>query len=177
MRKACLKGGEAHWRDAVTHAAENIGDTEARAIAVELKKPVSLSSQATTSNQAAEFDYIALHVRDLDKSTEFYRTVLGLEQVPDPFKDGRHVFIRLSPRSELHLIAGGQSDMERDIDVHFALRVTSLESVLTSLQEKRVKYFNTKRQEGVVTNRRDGVHQVYLQDPDGYWIELNDSRL
>ena len=35
-----LKAGEAHWRDAVTHAAENIGNTEAHAIAVELKKPV-----------------------------------------------------------------------------------------------------------------------------------------
>ena len=170
-----LKAGEAHWRDAVTHAAENIGNTEAHAIAVELKKPVG-SPQVTNSNPA-EFDHIALHVRDLARSAEFYHTVLGLEQVPDPFKDRRHVFFRLGPRSELHLIAGGQPHMERDIDVHFALRVASLESVLTSLQEKRVKYFSSKQEEGVVTNRPDGVHQVYLQDPDGYWVELNDSRL
>ena len=172
-----LKTGEAHWRDAITHAIENIGNTKAHAIALELKKPISLSSQATTSNRPAEFDHIALHVRDLARSAEFYHTVLGLEQVPDPFKDRRHVFFRLGPRSELHLIAGGQTDMERDIDVHFALRVASLESVLTSLQEKRVKYFSSKREEGLVTNRPDGVHQVYLQDPDGYWVEVNDSRL
>jgi quercetin dioxygenase-like cupin family protein len=31
--------GEAHWRKPVTHALENIGDTEAHALAVELKKP------------------------------------------------------------------------------------------------------------------------------------------
>jgi beta-alanine degradation protein BauB len=33
-----MKAGEAHWREAVTHAAENIGNTEAHAIALELKK-------------------------------------------------------------------------------------------------------------------------------------------
>jgi quercetin dioxygenase-like cupin family protein len=31
--------GEAHWRNPVTHALENIGNTEAHALAVELKKP------------------------------------------------------------------------------------------------------------------------------------------
>jgi beta-alanine degradation protein BauB len=32
-------GGEAHWREAVTHALENIGNTEAHALAVDLKNP------------------------------------------------------------------------------------------------------------------------------------------
>jgi len=36
--ESVLKNGEARWRDAVTHAAENIGTTEAHVIAVELKK-------------------------------------------------------------------------------------------------------------------------------------------
>jgi hypothetical protein len=31
--------GEAHWRNPVTHALENIGTTEAHALAVDLKKP------------------------------------------------------------------------------------------------------------------------------------------
>jgi beta-alanine degradation protein BauB len=37
--ESAIKAGEARWRDAVTHAAENIGATEAHVIAVELKKP------------------------------------------------------------------------------------------------------------------------------------------
>jgi hypothetical protein len=32
-------GGEAHWRGPVTHALENIGNTEAHALAVDLKNP------------------------------------------------------------------------------------------------------------------------------------------
>jgi quercetin dioxygenase-like cupin family protein len=31
--------GEAHWRSPVTHALENIGTTEAHALAIDLKKP------------------------------------------------------------------------------------------------------------------------------------------
>jgi len=33
-----VKAGEARWRDKITHAVENIGTTEARTLAVELKK-------------------------------------------------------------------------------------------------------------------------------------------
>ncbi|RYF13836.1 MAG: VOC family protein, partial [Flavobacteriales bacterium] len=28
-----------------------------------------------------------------------------------------------------------------------------------------------------VTLRPDGIHQLYLQDPDGHWIEVNDAKL
>ena len=31
--------GEAHWRNPVTHAVENIGTTEAHALAIDIKKP------------------------------------------------------------------------------------------------------------------------------------------
>ena len=31
--------GEAHWRNPVTHALENIGTTEAHALAIDIKKP------------------------------------------------------------------------------------------------------------------------------------------
>jgi quercetin dioxygenase-like cupin family protein len=35
--ESAIKGGEVFWRTPVTHALENIGDTEAHALAVELK--------------------------------------------------------------------------------------------------------------------------------------------
>src|SRR6187402_2273628 len=78
-----------------------------------------LWSQTSKSHQAPQIDHIALHVRDLTESARFYQTVIGLEKIPDPFKDDRHVFLRLSKRTELHLIAGAQRTMEHDIDVHF----------------------------------------------------------
>jgi lactoylglutathione lyase len=133
--------------------------------------------QTASPKPPAEIDHVALHVRDLQKSTEFYSGTIGLEQVADPFKDGKHVFLRLSEHTQLHLIAGAQGEMQHDMDVHFALRVQSVESFRALLDQKHVKYFSSKKEEGAMTTRPDGVQQIYLQDPDGYWVEVNDSRL
>jgi lactoylglutathione lyase len=47
---------------------------------------------------------------------------------------------------------------------------------MTHLDQMQVKYRNFKSNEKTVTQRPDGVKQVYLQDPDGYWIEVNDVK-
>jgi len=39
----------------------------------------------------------------------------------------------------------------------------------------QVKYRNFAG-DSKVTMRPDGVRQIYLQDPDGYWIEVNENR-
>jgi lactoylglutathione lyase len=40
----------------------------------------------------------------------------------------------------------------------------------------QVRYVNLKGEERKMTTRLDGVKQVYFQDPDGYWIEVNDNK-
>ena len=73
-------------------------------------------------------------------------------------------------------MAGAPKPSERDIDVHLALRVKSFSEFLNRLDQLEIRYFSTKRQEHVITVRPDGIQQVYLQDPDGYWIEINDAQ-
>ena len=46
---------------------------------------------------------------------------------------------------------------------------------MAHLDHMQVKYQNLKG-DGKVTLRPDGVNQIYLQDPDGYWIEVNDDK-
>ena len=41
--------------------------------------------------------------------------------------------------------------------------------------KKLVPYFDSKQVPQPITTRPDGVKQLYVQDPDGYWIEINDS--
>ncbi len=134
-----------------------------------------LFSQSGPPTKRPEFDHTTVHVHDLGKSGEFYEKVMGLEKIPEPFKDGRHIWFRIGAHNQLHL-AGGATDIPRqEIDVHFAFRVASLTDFMAHLDQMRVKYrsFNGA---GKVTLRPDGVHQIYLQDPDGYWIEVNDDR-
>jgi lactoylglutathione lyase len=133
-----------------------------------------LFSQSGTPSKSAEFDHYAIHVRDLAKSADFYEKVIGLERIPDPFKDGRHVWFRMGAHSQLHVVAGATEMNPQPIDVHFALRVPSMTDFTARLDKAQVKYRSFKG-DGKITDRPDGVHQTYLQDLDGYWIEINDG--
>src|ERR1700740_1663469 len=132
--------------------------------------------QSGILNSAPQFDHTALHVRDLQKSSEFYAKVMRLEKMPEPFKDGRHIWFRIGPHDQLHVIAGATDATEHPIDVHLAFRVSSLPEFMTHLDKRQVKYRSFKGDDKTVTVRPDGVKQVYLQDPDGYWIEVNDVK-
>ena len=132
-------------------------------------------STAAAQSKSPELDHDTIHVRDLEKSTAFYEKVIGLEKIAEPFKDGRHVWFRMSPHQQLHVVAGATEPSSADIEVHFAFRVGSLPDFMARLDQMQVKYRNFKG-DGKVGSRPDGVHQCYLQDPDGYWIEINDDK-
>jgi lactoylglutathione lyase len=133
-----------------------------------------LFSQSGTPGKPPEFDHIAIHVRDLGKSVEFYEKVMGLEKIPEPFKDGRHVWFRMGAHNQLHVVGGAPEPSQQPIDNHFAFRVASLTDFMARLDQMQVKYRSFKG-DGKITPRPDGVRQIYFQDPDGYWIEVNDG--
>jgi lactoylglutathione lyase len=134
-----------------------------------------LFSQSGAAHTDLEFDHIALHVHDLAKSTEFYQQVMGLEQISEPFKDGRHVWFRIGSHSQLHVISGAPADEPHRIDVHLAFHTASLSGFMARLDRMHVTYRDFKGT-GKVAPRPDGARQIYFQDPDGYWIEVNDAK-
>ena len=134
-----------------------------------------LTAQTDIPKRAPGFSHLALHVRDLQKSAEFYEKVMGLKHIPDPFKDSRHIWFQMGPHDQLHVIGGASGVSAQDIEVHFSLQVASLSDFIAHLDALHVKHRNFK-QDGLMTVRPDGVKQVYLQDPDGYWIEVNDDK-
>jgi len=145
-------------------------------LSVALFLPASLLfSQSASAKRPPELDHMTVHVRDLQKSSEFYEKVMGLEKIPDPFKDKKHNWYRMGPHEQLHVVAGATEAVPHEIDVHFAFRVSSVPDFMAHLDHMQVKYQNFKG-DGKVTLRPDGVNQIYLQDPDGYWIEVNDDK-
>lgn len=129
------------------------------------------------ATQALKFDHATVYVRDLDKSASFYEKVLGFERIPEPFKDGRHVWFRIGPHDQLHVVSGATKPANNEINVHLAFRVASVPDFTARLDNAGVKYRKSIRGDGTVaTPRPDGVNQIYFQDPDGYWIEINDDK-
>jgi lactoylglutathione lyase len=120
-------------------------------------------------------NHIALYVVDLQKSSSFYKDALMLPEIPEPFKDGKHVWLRIGPHSQLHIIQGNKAQ-EHDINTHLAFSVKNLAKFMEHLDKLNVHYGSWKGEAKQTTPRPDGVKQIYLQDPDGFWIEVNDDK-
>ena len=119
------------------------------------------------------FNHIALYVADLKKSAVFYRNVIGAEVIDDPFRDNRHVWLKIGEHNQLHLIAGAHPDPG---NFHFAFSVPSVEDFVARLRKAGAQYDDGHSGANKIRLRPDGVKQIYFQDPDGYWIEVNEDR-
>jgi len=119
-------------------------------------------------------NHVALHVADLDASVAFYSGVFGLEEIPAAAKGRR--WMSLGKGIELHLLGGRTTPVVDNRSVHLALTSENLEPIIQRLKLRGVTWTDFAGTQGVVaTARIDGVRQIFLRDPDGYWLEVNDA--
>lgn len=135
----------------------------------------ALSQSGTSSEITLSLNHIAVYVHDLKKSTAFYEDVLKLPKIDEPFKDGRHTWFTLGQAGHLHLIQGAPADIKRDKNDHLCFSVRSVENFIANLEKHHIEYTNWPGTAKAPTVRVDGVKQVYFQDPDGHWIEINND--
>jgi lactoylglutathione lyase len=136
----------------------------------------STNGQNTSMHQA-KLNHIAIYVVDLQRSAGFYRNVIGLDTIPEPFHDGKHVWFRTGPGNSLHVISGAEAPKEYFKANHLCFSVVSMDAFTGMLKKKNIPFEDfTSTKNNKVTIRPDGVKQIWLQDPDGYWIEINDAK-
>lgn len=136
---------------------------------------VSAANAQEARKDTVMLNHIAMYVHDLKKSTAFYETILRFKKADEPFKDGKHTWFDLSPSSRLHLIEGAPNDIKRDKNDHLCFSVPSVDDFIKRLEKNNVFFNNWKGEPKTFTLRVDGVKQIYFQDPDGHWIEINDD--
>jgi lactoylglutathione lyase len=115
-----------------------------------------MSQSASSPTVGLSLNHIAVYVHELNRSTDFYEKVLMLRKIDEPFKDGKHTWFTLGDAGQLHLIQGA-------------------EDFIANLDKHRIEYTNWPGTEKAPTVRVDGVKQIYFQDPDGHWIEINNE--
>jgi lactoylglutathione lyase len=113
-----------------------------------------------------QLNHVALHVADVDRSVAFYRDVLRLEPIPRPAFTFPGAWFRLGVDQELHLIG----ERTREVDSHnrgnhFALLVDNFDDWEKYLTDRQVRFAPRR-------TRPDGALQLYVIDPDGYYVEL-----
>lgn len=121
------------------------------------------------------YNHNALSVKDVNRSADFYANVLQLKEISNRTKMEGIRWFSLGEGKELHLVSVLKEPVTINKAVHFALNTTSMDAFVQRLSDLKIAYSDWPGKPNTITIRADGVKQIYLQDPDGYWIEINDT--
>lgn len=119
-------------------------------------------------------DHIALLVRDLEETRDFLTRVLGIRQIANPMGGTEILWFEIGSGQRFHVQAGDISHTHVEKRTHFALSASDLDAVLAHLAALRVAYSDMKGTPGAINVRPDGMRAVFVEDPNGYWFEIND---
>jgi hypothetical protein len=98
--------------------------------------------------------------------------VLGLDSLPEPFRDGKHAWFAIGQGKQLHIIEGATNPTDQPKRNHTCFRIASLQDFITRLTKAGFAYEDLQGTPGAIKLRPDGIQQIYFRDPDGYWVEM-----
>lgn len=130
-----------------------------------------------TGRFQASFDHYAINVDDLDRSIGFYQQVFALDEITNGTGKENIRWLSLGEGMGLHIIETDRSELRLQKGVHLAIAVARFDEFVAHLRDIGVNFETWQGVPFETNSRPDGVRQVYLQDPDGYWIEVNDGRM
>lgn len=125
----------------------------------------------TTS--AIFLNHLALSVKDLDTSIEFYKELFDLQEITNRTEIEGVRWLSLGEGKELHFISILKDSVSINKAVHIAFTTPDFDTFFTNLQNMKLDYSDWPGNSGKINIRADGVKQVYFQDPDGYLLEVN----
>ena len=118
-------------------------------------------------------NHLAISVKDVNRSAEFYTKVLKLPEIVNRSKiEGIRWFV-LGDGRELHLISVIKENVTINKALHLGLSTTSFDVFVKRLTELKIPYSDWPGKPNIINIRADGIKQIFFQDPDGYWIEVN----
>lgn len=129
----------------------------------------------TSQSFSFKIDHYSMIVEDLSETGDFYKEVLGLKDIPHPANADGFRWFSIDGSSQLHLIRKDVVAKEKNKSVHLCLSTTDLPDFINYLNKENIPFWDWPGTPGAVSNREDGVEQIYLQDPEGNWVEINNA--
>ena len=122
---------------------------------------------------SVNFNHFAISVKDADKSAEFYKNTLNLLEITNRTEINGIKWLSLGEGKELHLVSTLKDEIKINKAVHLALNTSQFDLLIAKLKSMEIEYSDWPGNLNKTNIRADGIKQVYFQDPDGYWIEVN----
>ncbi|QEF98227.1 fosfomycin resistance protein FosB [Stieleria maiorica] len=140
--------------------------------------PSPPTKHATSAIGVKAIDHVTIVVHDLSRSRDFYRDLLGMEEVERPDFGFPGHWLQAGA-TQVHLIEtmegtsepGGGLDPDRvtsGLTHHFAFEVED------AIRAHRILESAGVRIQGGPRKRPDGCMQLWFYDPDGHCVEVFD---
>ena len=120
-------------------------------------------------------DHDTIRVRNLQESIEWYAKVFQLKEIPTGGLPDHIKWVELGNKVQIHLVESSEK-IPTQKGVHYAWNTTDFDGLMEYLLDHQVAFENLEGEKGTTNTRPDGIRQIYLQDPNGYWIEINDNQ-
>ena len=123
-----------------------------------------------------QLDHTTILVSDLDRSAVFYKNILHLKELETPWGANPSIrFFSAGGNKQLHVAQIENDGIKLNKAIHIAFAIQDFDAFLGFLREEGIEYGNFAGDSNEPQIRPDGVKQIYFQDPDGYWIEINNA--
>jgi len=135
----------------------------------------TISSHSQTFNFSS--NNISLLVKEIDKSAAFYSEILQLKEIetPEGFPDTVRWFA-LSDATQIRLTQTNDKFKTPSKGVHFSMATDALLDFVNLLVTKNIPFEDIWGKKTKTSTRSDGVKVLYIQDIDGYWIEITTKK-
>ena len=128
--------------------------------------------------------HVSLSVTDLERSRQFYKEILRLEEIERPPFDFPGAWFAAGASQHVHLIVHPNSSFRtgKGLDTrdgHFAVRVPSYRQAVVYLWSRGYRENSTDEFKRLILQpyAKAGFPQIYILDPDRNVIEINAAEL
>jgi lactoylglutathione lyase len=130
---------------------------------------------AQDTSFSVTFNHLAISVKDVDRSAEFYKKVLKLKEIENRAKLEGVRWFSIGDGKELHLISIVKEPVVLNKAIHIAFTTNNFDVVIKTLSDMKIIYSDWPGNLDKINIRADGIKQIFFQDLDGYWIEVNSA--
>ncbi len=121
------------------------------------------------------FNHQALPVAKLQETGDFYVHILGFKEIEvTASQTNPKRWVQNHEGKQLHLITSKDGAPNTMIN-HMAFSTSNFDAFVAHLRKNNITFWTDEGKKNEVRIRADGVRQVKFQDPEGHWIEINET--